>query len=127
MEKFTFRKNEKLTSRKVISQLFEKGNAIHCYPFKALWLKEILNTSTSAQLCITVPKKSFKKAHDRNYIKRKIREAYRKNKSALYSPLQEKNLQIALLIIYIAKDDISAEVIEEKLIKLIAQLHETVA
>lgn len=127
MEKFTFKKNEKLTSRKVISQLFEKGNSQHCYPFKALWLKEPLQTPAPAQLCITVPKKSFKRAHDRNFIKRKIREGYRKNKSMMYLSLKEKNIQVALLLIYIAKEDLAAELIEEKIIKLMAQLNETIA
>jgi ribonuclease P protein component len=127
MEKFTFKKSEKLTSRKIITQLFEKGNVVPCYPYKALWLKDDLLSSSPVQLCITVPKRSFKRAHDRNYIKRKIREAYRKNKSTLYAALEKKELKVALLLIYIAKEDISAEILEEKLIKLIGQLNETIA
>lgn len=127
MEKFTFKKSEKLTSRKVITQLFEKGNTVSCYPYKALWLKENLTSSHPVQLCITVPKRSFKRAHDRNYIKRKIREAYRKNKETLYQTISQKEIKVALLLIYTAKEDLPAETIEEKLIKLIAQLNETIA
>lgn len=127
MERLTFKKSEKLTSKKVITQLFEKGNAVSCYPFKALWLKENLSGNSPVQLCITVPKRSFKRAHDRNFIKRKIREAYRKNKETLYLPLRNKDFKVALLLIYTAKEDITADTIEEKLIKLIAQLNETLA
>jgi ribonuclease P protein component len=127
MEKFTFKKSEKLKSRKIITQLFEKGSVVPCYPYKALWLKEDLQSQSPVQLCVTVPKRSFKRAHDRNYIKRKIKEAYRKNKSALYAQLEKKELKIALLLIYTAKEDISAEILEEKLIKLIGQLNETIA
>jgi len=127
MEKFTFKKSEKLTSRKIITQLFEKGNVVPCYPYKALWLKDDLLSSSPVQLCITVPKRSFKRAHDRNYIKRKIREAYRKNKSTLYAALEKKELKGALLMIYNAKEDITAEILEEKIIKLIGQLNETIA
>ncbi len=123
----TFHKSEKLVSRKTISSLFQKNKGITCYPYKILWQKEDLNTKFPAQICITVPKRSFKKAHDRNYIKRKIREAYRKNKSLLYTSLQEKNINVAILLIYVGKEDMDSVALEKKMIQLIQQLNETIA
>ncbi|MFM7022599.1 MAG: ribonuclease P protein component [Flavobacteriales bacterium] len=127
MEPQTFRKSERLSSRKIITHLFEKGKATHCFPFKALWSRETAETSFPAQMCITVPKRSFKKAHERNHIKRKVKEAYRKNKSGFYSALKGQNVKISLLLIYVAKEDLSYSDIESKMITLLSQLQKDVA
>jgi ribonuclease P protein component len=127
MERKTFRKSERLSSPKIITNLFEKGNGLSCYPYKALWTKEAVVSKFPAQVCIAVPKKKFRKAHDRNRIKRKIREAYRKNKMLLYASLKEKNVKISLLLIYVAKEDLPYTDIENKMIKLIHELNKNVA
>ena len=127
MERQTFRKSERLSSRKIITALFEKGQAFNSYPFKVLWNLDTAASSFPAQMCIAVPKKSFRRAHDRNLIKRKTREAYRKNKSALYATLIEKNVKISLLLIYVAKEDLNYALIENKMTSLIAQLTKNVA
>ena len=75
---------------------------------------------------ISVPKKSFAKAVDRNTLKRRIREAYRKNKHLLYESLQNKNFHIALMVIYIAKEELPYSEIEKKMVvslrKIIAEI-----
>ena len=68
------------------------------------------------QLGISVPKRSFAKAVDRNTLKRRIREAYRKNKHLLYEVLKNKNLSIALMLVYIAKEELPYREIEEKMV-----------
>ena len=127
MERQTFRKSERLSSPKIITHLFEKGNGVNCFPYKALWDKEAVASKFPVQMCIAVPKKSFRRAHDRNRIKRRVREAYRKNKTLLYSALREKNVKISLLLIYVAKEDLPYTDIENKMIKLINDLNKNVA
>ena len=142
----TFTKAERLTNKKLFDSIFESGQSISVFPFKLIWIeiKTAAGGSSSkesslptaaanlpvrqagCQLGISVPKKSFAKAVDRNTIKRRIRESYRKNKHLLYGILQKKNLSIALMIIYVAKEELRYEEIEKKMVvslqKLIDQL-----
>jgi ribonuclease P protein component len=78
--KFTFPKNERLTQTKIIDTLFQKDSQIvvqrFVYPFRVLY-PSTLAQEESTKILISVPKRKFKKAVDRNLIKRRIREAYR--------------------------------------------------
>ena len=118
LQRQTFRKNERLCSRKIIQDLALKGKNIHINPIRLLWIPSILNVSIPAQAAFTVPKRNFKDAVDRNRIKRRMREAYRKNKSSLYSLISNNKNQYALLFIFTGKESITYFETEEK-IKLI--------
>jgi ribonuclease P protein component len=96
----TFRKSEKLCSKKLIADLFENGHSFFSHPFQVIWIKTGSNIQYPAQLAISVSKRLFKKAVDRNLIKRRIREAWRKNKTLLYAPLEEKKIKVVFIIIY---------------------------
>ena len=85
MGSFTFRKEERLCSKISIQELFDKGSSFYLYPFKVLFL-EGKPDSTVNQVLFTVSKRNFKRAVDRNKIKRRMREAYRLNKSQLSTP-----------------------------------------
>lgn len=98
--KYTFSKKERLCSRKVISELFEKGNSFYSEPFRLLWLESDKVLPCPAQTAISVGKKAFAGAVERNRLKRLIREAWRLNKDKLYMQLEKLNMQIALMIIY---------------------------
>lgn len=118
LQRQTFRKNERLCSRKIIQDLALKGKNIHINPIRLLWIPSILNVSIPAQAAFTVPKRNFKDAVDRNRIKRRMREAYRKNKSSLYSLISNNKNQYALLFVFTGKESITYFETEEK-IKLI--------
>ena len=115
LQRQTFRKNERLCSRKIIQDLALKGKNIHINPIRLLWIPSILNVSIPAQAAFTVPKRNFKDAVDRNKIKRRMREAYRKNKSSLYSLISNNKNQYALLFVFTGKESITYFETEEKI------------
>jgi ribonuclease P protein component len=96
----TFRKSERLCSKKAIEELFKRGNSFFSYPFQIIWMLSSTEMSFPAQVAISVSKRSFKKAVTRNIIKRRIREVYRKNKYTLYEFLERENKRLIYFIIY---------------------------
>ena len=121
--KHTLKKEERLKSRKMITELFHSGKIIHSYPFKALYiLSEEKNNEFHAQFAISVSKKNFKQAVERNYIKRKVRETYRLNKHLLYKELIRNNKNVYLFVIYTATEDLHITLIEKGIKNLITKL-----
>ncbi|HEY9117946.1 MAG TPA: ribonuclease P protein component [Roseivirga sp.] len=79
--RFTFPKSERLHSKKLIEELFNKGSYFYLYPFRVTFLP--LTPTETTQVLFSVSKKKFKSAVTRNKIKRKLKEAYRLNKTIL--------------------------------------------
>jgi len=114
---FTFPKQEKLKSRKIIKDLFEKGSSFYLYPFKIVFIKNFEAPSQEfPQILFSVSKRNFKRAVKRNRIKRLLREAYRLNKSDLLKKIPAQILPIAIGIMYVSKEELSFEIIQNKLI-----------
>lgn len=86
-----------------------------------------METGSPAQVLISVPKKNFKKAHDRNRIKRQLREVYRKNKSILYNSLTSKQQQACFLLGYVGKEHIQSDVLEKKVVTLLKKFADAMA
>ena len=101
----SFKKEERLCNIKLIEKLYHDGSSFLVYPFKIVWLPEDLNSGLPVQVLISVPKKKFKRATDRNLIKRRIRELYRLHKSEdLYPFLNEHSVNMLLGINYIGNE-----------------------
>ena len=110
----TFGKEYKLCSHVLIEKLFKDGEKFRDFPFLINYLGiESLSGSKDFNVLISVPKKLFKHSHDRNYIKRSITEALRKNKFILE---EIKNKPLALAIIYNFNTLLSSSEIETKLV-----------
>jgi ribonuclease P protein component len=88
---FSFTKEERIHKRKDIQELFEKGSSFYVYPFKVFWSPQKVVENT--QILVSVSNRNFKRAVDRNLLKRRMREAYRLNKSKLSG----KPLQVAFV------------------------------
>lgn len=117
-----FTKKERLCSRKIIDELFSSGKSFSVHPFRIIWIETKLNASYPVQIVISVPKKKIKKAVERNKIKRRIREAYRKNKYFLYEHLAKTGKQIAMMIIYTQTEEMMYKEIENKIIITLQRL-----
>lgn len=116
----TFTKSERLCSKVIIDKVFETGRIIAGPSFKLLWLEAPENAEQPAQVVITVPKRTFKRAVDRNLLKRRIREAYRKNKGSMYEAISPKAIYLVLL--YTGRNIAEYKEVEEKIIKMLQRL-----
>ena len=114
---FSFPKKEKLTSKIIIDRLFKDGQSRFKYPFRVLFLSDDEYSEPFPQLIISVSKRNFKRAVDRNRIKRLIREAYRLQKEELLSLFSFKPSYVAIL--YTAKEEIQLEELKKKLYLII--------
>lgn len=118
----TFRKEERLNSKALIDQLFEKGTYITVSPFRTIWMDADFTSSLPAQIAISVSKKRFKHAVDRNRVKRLVREAYRRNKYILLDALTNSQKKCILLFIYTGKSATSYSEVESKIILTLQRL-----
>jgi len=121
----SFPASQKLKSRKVIGQLFESGKHTKAYPIKVIYAVSEYDLKFHAayvQMGISVPKRSFKSAVDRNRIKRQVREAYRMQHQALLSTARDCNIHLAMMMIYIDRKEPDFKYLEKKIQKLLVQL-----
>ena len=119
----TFKKTERLCRKKLISELYTKGNQLFYYPFKVLWLvSDLITCEKNAQILICVSKKNVSSAFKRNKIKRQIKEAYRRNKYNYFEYLKNSSKQNLLVFHYLEKKIISYQEIEAKIILILHRL-----
>jgi ribonuclease P protein component len=95
-----FKKKERLCSKKIISLLINEGDSVYLPLFKVIYLKNPPGIPSPVQVAFSVSKKGFRNAVTRNLLKRRMREAYRKNKYILYDSLQQAGMCLAFILIY---------------------------
>ena len=120
--KNTFKKTERLHSRKRIEVLFAGGKHIQAAPLKLIYLLTDTELNSPAQAMFVVPKRLFKKAHDRNKLKRRMKEAYRLTKNSFYASLNEKNKKVIMAFLYTGKKSEDYDAISVSLLKLLSNL-----
>jgi ribonuclease P protein component len=122
----TYSKQEKLKSRKALEQLFAKGKSFSVFPIKVFYT--VTDDTALVQAGVGVSSRIFKKAHDRNKVKRLLREVYRTQKQPLYSSVASNQQQLNVFFLYIGKElpvhadlQIAMEKTLEKLIRKISE------
>ena len=96
--------------------LFEEGNSEYSFPVKVFWLASPTNSSSAVQAGFSVPKKKFKRAVDRNLLKRRMKESYRLNKAELIDLANNKNLNLSLFFIFSANSILDYHQIEKSIV-----------
>jgi len=123
----TFSKEERLCSRTLIKGLFSGGSSFFVYPFAVHYqLVPASEAAYPAQVTFVVSKKRFKRAVDRNLLKRRMREIYRLNKVNFYEQLRTEKKELVFLVSYSAQDIQSFDFLQRKLIKLLDKLLEEI-
>ncbi|MCM1320328.1 MAG: ribonuclease P protein component [Muribaculaceae bacterium] len=131
--RLTLRKSERLHHHTLVEQLFNHGESLYAYPLRMFCIvrtkaqmQELFHGILPSdidrlQMMITVPKKKFKHAVDRVWVRRRIREAYRLHRSALKQKLYDDEHNRYLLLAFIYAGDTKREyaAIEKKMIKLL--------
>lgn len=117
--KYSFPKAEKLTGKKRIEELFKRGSSFY---LKEIGVRHKLSEDEEAfhRVLISVPKKNFKRAVDRNLLKRRIREAYRLNKHIIQKEGTRTFFHIGF--IYLSKNILTFHIIQDQLIECLKRL-----
>jgi ribonuclease P protein component len=114
--RFTFKKEERLYGHAALDTLYNNGKHISSHSIKIIYL-EVPETNYPCRVIFSVPKRSFKRAVDRNLIKRRMREVYRNHKHILYNDLNEKQKSIHIYMIYLPKEIIPFDELKDAIPK----------
>lgn len=120
--RYTLSKEERLSWKRYIDQLFAKGQSFVAFPLRVVYLPVEEDLLAPVSILISVPKKKFKRAVKRNLIKRQIREVYRVRKYTLIDPLVEKNSRMLVAFLYLDKEIRSFAEMEKAMTKALTTL-----
>ena len=122
-----FKKEERLAHKTEIKNLLRRGNKIRLFPFVVFYSKSREKDEPHPiplKIAISIPKRTFKKAVDRNLLKRRCREAYRINRMPLKEKMLQNQTSLSFIFIYKAKTSLSYSEIEDKIILILRRLQE---
>ena len=120
----SFSNKEKLKSKKLIEHLFEEGRSLSAYPLRMVYIGTTFEDDTLVKAGVSVSKRNFRLAVDRNRIKRLVREAYRLNKNHFFNNM---TTQYALMILYIGKEKPDFDGVNNAMEKLLDKFIEAVS
>lgn len=124
--KKTFKKTERLSSKKEFDQLVANGSSFNKYPFRLIFSAQATDGANPVKAAISVPKKRIKLAVSRNRIKRLFREVYRLNKQPLVKFAVENKINFQLLFVFTGKTtDADFNIFTTKIILLLQRLQST--
>lgn len=106
----------------MIDRLFKEGKQLRAFPITVYYLESTSTEKVPFQVVLSAPKRQFKRAHDRNYVKRLMKEVLRREKQPLEDVLNESGKQLSLFIIYTNKEVLTYQELEKCMRKLLGKL-----
>lgn len=122
MKNYSISSVERIKNREIFDQVFKNGYVIKKYPLKVIWSYAEKNEEVPAKMGVCVSRRRFKQAVRRNYIKRRIKEAYRQNKTKLSHFLEENNWHLYIVVVYVSDKLAEYERIEERMNEALDEL-----
>lgn len=124
---YSFGKQERLCSNKLIDELYTTGNRLRMFPFSVYWMAcDESALPAQAQVLISVSKRKFHNAVDRNRVKRLVRECYRQCKPQLYAALHDKGIGMIMAISYFHNEILDCELLMQRYEKMVVLLERSI-
>lgn len=125
-ERFTLSKEERICSKKLINELFTgNGRSMTAFPLRVVFMKRtIVDDQPRAAMLVSVPKRYFKHAVDRNRVKRQVREAFRRNKSIITQNLTEDHEAVAMAFVWLTDEKYPSSEVENRMVRLLTRISE---
>lgn len=125
-ERFTLSKEERICSKKLINELFTgNGRSMTAFPLRVVFMKRtIVNDQPRAAMLVSVPKRYFKHAVDRNRVKRQVREAFRRNKSIITQNLTDDHEAVAMAFVWLTNEKYPSSEVENRMVRLLTRISE---
>ena len=125
-ERFTLSKEERICSKKLINELFTgNGRSMTAFPLRVVFMKRtIVDDQPRAAMLVSVPKRYFKHAVDRNRVKRQVREAFRRNKSIITQNLTDDHDAVAMAVVWLTNEKYPSSEVENRMVRLLTRISE---
>lgn len=125
-ERFTLSKEERICSKKLINELFTgNGRSMTAFPLRVVFMKRtIVDDQPRAAMLVSVPKRYFKHAVDRNRVKRQVREAFRRNKSIITQNLTDDHEAVAMAFVWLTNEKYPSCEVENRMVRLLTRISE---
>ena len=125
-ERFTLSKEERICSKKLINELFTgNGRSMTAFPLRVVFMKRtIVDDQPRAAMLVSVPKRYFKHAVDRNRVKRQVREAFRRNKSIITQNLTDDHEAVAMAFVWLTDEKFPSSEVENRMVRLLTRISE---
>lgn len=126
-ERFTLSKEERICSKKLINELFTgNGRSMTAFPLRVVFMKRtIVDDQPRAAMLVSVPKRYFKHAVDRNRVKRQVREAFRRNKSIITQNLTDDHEAEAMAFVWLSDEKFPSSEVENRMVRLLTRISES--